>query len=105
MPIEYALPKIDAPIGSLSVAPATLAVQPQRWWALTQLALAGLLVAYLVGMVQDFQRVRDLRAEPPRLSKIIITKQEAWQRVRAFSARSGVWQLSARAGALGSLQP
>jgi hypothetical protein len=105
MPIEYALPKIDTTIGALSDAPATLAVQPQRWWALTQLALAGLLVAYLVGMVQDFQRVRDLRAEPSRLSKIIITKQQAWQRVRAISARSGVWQLSARAGSHESLQP
>ncbi len=105
MPIEYALTKIDAAIGALSDAPATLAVQPQRWWALTQLALAGLLVAYLVGMVQDFQRVRDLRAEPLRLSKIIITKQEAWQRVRAVPARSRVWQLSARAENRRSLQP
>lgn len=105
MPIEYTLPEIDPTIGVLSDAPATLAVQPQRWWALTQLALAGLLVAYLVGMVQDFQRVRDLRAEPLRLSKIIITKQEAWQRVHAISARSGVWQIGARDGANGSLQP
>ena len=105
MSIEYTLSNIDTALGRLSDAPATLAVQPQRWWALTQLALAGLLVAYLVGMVQDFQRVRDLRAEPLRFSKIIITKQEAWQRVHALSARSGVWQVSARVGANGILQP
>jgi hypothetical protein len=105
MPIEYTLPEIDTMIGALSDPPVTLAVQPHRWWALTQLALAGLLVAYLVGMVQDFQRVRDLRAEPLRLSKIIITKQEAWQRVHAISVRSGVWQVGARVEANGSLQP
>ena len=101
MSIEYTLPRIDTTLVRLPDVPATLAVQPQRWWALTQIVLAGLLLMYLVGMVQDFQRVRDLRAEPSPLSKIIITKNEAWQRIYARSARSSVWQITARAGTSG----
>ena len=98
MPFDYTLPRIDTTLVEPPDAPVTLAVEPQRWWALTQIVLAGLLVAYLVGMVQDFQRVRDLRAEPSPLSKIIITKNEAWQRIYSRSVRSGVWQISARPG-------
>ena len=105
MPIEYTLPRFDARLDELSDAPAILAVQPQRWWDLTQVVLAGLMLAYLVGMVQDFQRVRDLRAEPSPLSKIIITKNEAWQRIYSRSVRSGVWQISARADTPESPQP
>ncbi len=105
MPIEYTLPRIDAALGKFSDSPATLTVQPQRWWGLSQIVLAGLLVAYLVGMVQDFQRVRDLRAEPLPLSKIVITKQEAWQRIHALSTHPGVWKVSAQAEAPGSPQP
>lgn len=105
MPLEYTLPGIDTTLLKLPDAPATLAVQPQRWWALTQIVLAGLLLTYLVGMVQDFQRVRDLRAEPSPLSKIIITKKEAWQRIYSRSVRSSVWHMSAQAGTHGSPQP
>jgi hypothetical protein len=105
MSFEYTLPRIDTTLVKLQDAPATLAVEPQRWWALTQIVLAGLLVTYLVGMVQDFQRVRDLRAEPSPLSKIIITKNEAWQRIYSRSVPSSVWHISARAGTHGSPQP
>ena len=105
MSFDYTLRGIDTTLVELPDAPATLAVEPQRWWALTQIVLAGLLVAYLVGMVQDFQRVRDLRAEPSRLSKVIITKNEAWQRIYSHSVRSGVLQIGARAGTTGGPQP
>ena len=105
MSFDYTLRRIDTTLVELPDAPATLAVEPQRWWALTQIVLAGLLVAYLVGMVQDFQRVRDLRAEPSPLSKVIITKNEAWQRIYSHSVRSGVWQIGARAGTTGGPQP
>ena len=98
MSFDYTFPRIDTTLVELPDAPATLAVEPQRWWALTQIVLAGLLVAYLVGMVQDFQRVRDLRAEPSPLSKTIITKNEAWQRIYSRSVRSGDWQISGRPG-------
>ena len=102
MSFDYTLPRIDTTLVTLPDAPATLAVEPQRWWALTQIVLAVLLGAYLVGVVQDFQRVRDLRAEPSPLSKIIITKNEAWQRIYTPSVRSRVLQISARPW---SLQP
>jgi len=105
MSFDYTLPRIDTALVTLPDAPATLAVEPQRWWTLTQIVLAGLLGAYLVGMVQDFQRVRDLRAEPSPLSKIIITKNEAWQRIYPRSVRSGVVQIGARAGTAASPQP
>jgi len=105
MSFDYTLPRIDTALVTLPDAPATLAVEPQRWWTLTQIVLAGLLGAYLVGMVQDFQRVRDLRAEPSPLSKIIITKNEAWQRIYPRSVRSGVVQIGARAGTTGNPKP
>lgn len=105
MPIEYTLPRIGTRLDEFSDGPATLTVQPQRWWDFTQVVLAGLLVAYLVGVVQDFQRVRDLRAEPSPLSKIIITKHEAWQRIHGISAHSSVWKISARAETPENPQP
>lgn len=102
MSLENALPRIDTALVKLPDTPATLAVEPQRWWDLTQIVLAGLLVVYLVGVVQDFQRVRNLRAQPSTLSKIVITKNEAWQRIYAGPARSGIWHISARAQAANS---
>jgi hypothetical protein len=105
MSLEYTLPRIDTSLIQLPDTPVTLAVQPQRWWAFTQIILAGLLVTYLIGVVQDFQRVRDLRAEPSPLSKTVITKNEAWQRIYARSLRPSAWQLSARAETQGSSRP
>jgi hypothetical protein len=55
-------------------------------WVLGRLVLAGLLLTYLAGWVQDFQRVRRLEAEPTPPSKII-TKHEAWQRIHLPFAR------------------
>jgi hypothetical protein len=68
--------------------------------------LAGFFATYVVGAVQDFQRVRELRAEPPPLAKIIvITKNEAWQRIHSRAAQSRGWVMSARLGRSGPLQP
>jgi hypothetical protein len=50
-------------------------------WPIVQVILGGLLCAYLTGWVQDFQRIRDLRAEPVSLVKVVVTKQEAWERI------------------------
>ena len=99
MPLECTLPRIDRALVQAPDPPARLTVHARRWWGvLTHLALASLLAAYVVGMVQDFQRVRDLRAEPSALSKIvIITKNEAWNRIYARTAQNHDWQLSARA--------
>ena len=52
--------------------------RPSR--VLARLLLMGLLLAYLAGWVQDFQRIRQLRAEPSPPFKVI-TKYEAWQRI------------------------
>jgi hypothetical protein len=59
-------------------------------WPIVQVVLGGLLCAYLMGWVQDFQRIRDLRAEPVPLAKVVITKQEAWERIHAPRARRRV---------------
>jgi len=91
MSIEVTLPRIETTFANPPKAPASLAVQPRTWWPLTQVVLAGLLLTYLFGMVQDIQRVRDLRAEPPASSKIVITKNEAWQRIYSRPVRSGIW--------------
>lgn len=50
-------------------------------WPIVQVILGGLLCAYLTGWVQDLQRIRDLRAEPVSLVKVVVTKQEAWERI------------------------
>ncbi|MBI2116749.1 MAG: hypothetical protein HYT85_16935 [candidate division NC10 bacterium] len=49
-------------------------------WVLGKLVLTGMLVMYLAGWVQDFQRIRRLEAEPTPPSKVI-TKYEAWERI------------------------
>jgi len=49
-------------------------------WILGKLALIGLLLVYLAGWLQDFQRVRSLEAEPTPPSRVI-TKYEAWERI------------------------
>ena len=100
MSFESTLPRVESSLIRLPDPPATLTVHARRWWGvLTYLALAGLLTAYLVGMFQDFQRVRDLRAEPSPLSKIVINKNEAWQRIYVRGPQMSGWQLSARAEA------
>lgn len=72
-----------------------------RPWPIIQVVLGGLLCAYLMGWIQDFQRIRDLRAEPVALSKIVITKKEAWDRIHAMRKRQG----SARGQARIPLRP
>lgn len=105
MSIEYALTQVETALVKLPDTPASLAVSPRAWWGMTQLLLGGLLLTYLVGMVQDFQRVRDLRAEPSSLSKIIITKHEAWQRIYPRPIRSSMLEVGGRPGTAGTLRP
>ncbi len=49
-------------------------------WFLAKFLLTLLLLTYLIGWVQDFQRIRRLEAEPTPPYKII-TKYEAWRRI------------------------
>ncbi len=69
--------------GTLGLALPTQALSPLRaLWGLAQVAIACLLAAYLVGWIEDFQRVSRLSAEPPPpLKKVVVTKYEAWERI------------------------
>ncbi len=78
-----------ARVASLDLLPAhdcTLGDQPS--WsragrAVCRAVMMGLLATYLVGWVQDLQRLSRLEAEPsPPLIKII-SKHEAWLRIHA----------------------
>ncbi|HEX7551446.1 MAG TPA: hypothetical protein VF579_12810, partial [Candidatus Methylomirabilis sp.] len=64
MSIEYALVQFEIALANPANQPATMAVSTRAWWHLSQIVLGCLLLTYLVGCFQDFQRVRDLRAEP-----------------------------------------
>ena len=105
MSFEYTLTPIETALAKLPDAPANVAVSPHAWWGMTQLVLGGLLLTYLVGMVQDFQRVRDLRAEPSSLSKIIITKHEAWQRIYPRPARPTALAAAGQPGTAATSHP
>ena len=87
MSIEYTLVQFEIALANPANKPATMAVSTRTWWSLCQIALGCLLLTYLMGCFQDFQRVRDLRAEPSLSSKVIITKREAWERVHPRHAR------------------
>jgi hypothetical protein len=91
MSIEQTLAQFEISLVNISDRPATVAVPSRIWWSLTKIALGGLLLTYLVGCFQDFERVRDLRVEPAPASKIIITKREAWERVHPRRARPRAW--------------
>ena len=89
MSMEFTLARIETTFLSPPQAPAGLAIPPRAWRPLAQVALAGFLLAYVYGMVQDFQRVRNLQAEPSTSPKVVITKNEAWERIYPRPARSG----------------
>jgi hypothetical protein len=104
MHLEHSLNAFEATLAGLPYAPANLTVQPSAWWALSRIVLAGFFLVYLVDMVQDVQRVRDLRAEPSPLAKIIvISKNEAWQRIYARPSRPDAPR--ARIGSRGMPRP
>ena len=87
MSIEYTLVQFEIALANPANQPATMAVSTRTWWSFFQIAFGCLLLTYLVGCFQDFQRVRDLRAEPSLSSKVVITKREAWERVHPRHAR------------------
>lgn len=55
-------------------------------WVLGKFVLAGLLLIYLAGWAQDFERVRRLQAEPVPQFKVI-SKYQAWQRIYRAASR------------------
>lgn len=80
MLIENTISPAEVRLG-LPSAPTPIQKMPLRpGWVLGKLVLTGLLLVYLAGWLQDFQRVRGLEAEPTPPSKVI-TKYEAWERI------------------------
>ncbi len=83
----------EAQIPGLQDFPAArnpLALPARAAWILGKCVLAGLLVLYLAGWAQDFQRVSRLQAEPAPPLKII-TKYQAWQRIYRAPSRTAAW--------------
>ena len=105
MSIEYTLVQFEIALANPANQPATMAVSTRTWWSLSQIAFGCLLLTYLVGCFQDFQRVRDLRAEPSLSSKVVITKREAWERVHPRHARPTGMAAAARAWRPEAVQP
>ena len=87
MSIEYTLAQFESSLARISVWPATVAAPSRAWWSITQTVLGGLLLLYLAGVFQDIERVRELRAEPLSTSMVIITKNQAWERVHPRPVR------------------
>ena len=105
MSIEYTLVQFEIALANPANQPATMAVSTRTWWSFSQIAFGCLLLTYLVGCFQDFQRVRDLRAEPSLSSKVIITKREAWERVHPRHARPTGMAAAARVWRPEAVQP
>lgn len=105
MSIEYTLVQFEIALANPANQPATMAVSTRTWWSLCQIALGCLLLTYLMGCFQDFQRVRDLRAEPSLSPKVTITKREAWARIHPRHARSTGMSATARAWRPEVVQP
>ncbi|HEX7629887.1 MAG TPA: hypothetical protein VF431_06075 [Candidatus Methylomirabilis sp.] len=105
MSIEYTLVQYEIALANPANLPATMAVSTRTWRSLSQIALGCLLLTYLVGCFQDFQRVRDLRAEPSLSPKVTITKREAWDRVHPRNARPTGMAAAARAPRPEVVQP
>ncbi len=83
----------EAQIPGLPDFPAArnpLALPLRAAWALGKFVLAGLLLMYLVGWAQDFERVRRLEAEPAPPLKVI-TKYQAWERIYRAPTRRATW--------------
>ena len=80
MLVETAICPAEVSLGPPSVPISIRKVSFRPGWVLGKLALTGLLLVYLAGWLQDFQRVRSLEAEPTPPSKVI-TKYQAWERI------------------------
>lgn len=88
MPIETTVEEVEFSFAAPPAPNGPLAGWGRAGWVLGKLVLSGLLVTYLVGWIQDFQRIRRLEAGPTPASKVItISKNEAWQRIYSRPAR------------------
>ena len=86
MHIETTIEDAEVSLGSLPAVNRTRTIRLRAGLFLGRLVIAGLLVTYFVALVQDFQRIRRLEAEPTRPSKVI-SKYQAWERVHPRPVR------------------
>ncbi len=92
MSLEFTLAGLEFSLFQNTHRTVTVTAQSLSWWPITQIILASLLAMYLVGWLEDFRRVRDLKAEPSSTQKvIIITKNEAWERIHPRRAHARLW--------------
>ena len=80
MLFEPTMTTAEAGLGPPSIPTRIQKVSFRPGRVLGKLALAGLLLVYLAGWLQDYQRILSLEAEPTPPSKVI-TKYEAWERI------------------------
>jgi len=97
MTIDYTLSQMEAVLGASSKHVHFHVA----WGWCTRLVLGGLVVAFLIGAVQDALRIAAIQAEPATAPVIVISKDAAWlrihRRLRPAPARpSGPSALSAR---------
>ena len=89
----------DVALRHLSFTPrhTNLPLAVVRPWPIIQVVWGGCSAPTSWGWVQDFQRIRDLRAEPVALTKVVVTKKEALDRMYALRRRQGGQRASGRA--------
>ncbi len=80
MLVETAIERPEISLAGFPAAETAFGIRHRPGRILAKLVLVGLVLTYLVGWVQDFQRIRRLEAEPTPPSKVI-TKYEAWERI------------------------
>ncbi len=80
MLVETTIERPEISLAGPPPADTSLGTRPRPSRILAKLVLVGLVLTYLVAWVQDFQRIRRLKAEPTPPSKVI-TKYEAWERI------------------------
>ncbi len=86
MLIETTMEEREVSLAGSATVTSALTVWLRSGWFLGKLLLTGLLLTYLVGWAQDFQRIRQLEAEPTPHYKVI-SKNEAWHRIHPRPAR------------------
>ena len=87
MAIEYTLSQLE----SVAVSAAGEIGQGARTWRwCTRLLIGGMMVAFLIGWMQDICRVAAIRAEPASARVVVITKEQAWLRIHPRLRTAGV---------------
>ncbi len=87
MPIETTPRRTRINLANTGDRPVRTVTLTRHSWTLAQIILTGLLMTYLVGWVQDLERIHNLKADLSPPTKVIITKYEAWDRIYHLHGR------------------